>query len=85
MQQMYTFLFVYLHIFLKWGFQVMAKTVRLSDEEQELIRKKAVILNKRLMDKNKQPLRDSELVHAVIQLALDKIEVSASGELILDN
>lgn len=63
----------------------MAKTVRLSDEEQELIRKKAVMLNKKLMEKNKQPLRDSELVHAVIQLALDKIEISASGEIILGN
>jgi hypothetical protein len=62
----------------------MAKTVRLSDEEQELIRKKAVILNKKLMDKNKQPLRDSELVHAVIQLALDKIEVGNSGNLIIN-
>ena len=63
----------------------MAKTVRLSDEEQELIRKKAVMLNKKLMEKHKQPLRDSELVHAVLELALEKIEVSASGELMLND
>lgn len=62
----------------------MAKTVRLSDEEQEAIRKKAVALNKKLMDKNKQPLRDSEIVHAILELALDKLNVSASGNLIID-
>ncbi|MGQ0978847.1 mobilization protein [Acinetobacter baumannii] len=62
----------------------MAKTVRLSDEEQEAIRIKAVALNKKLMEKNKQPLRDSEVVHAVINLALEKISVGASGNLILE-
>ena len=46
----------------------MAKTVRLSEDEQERLRKKAVELNKKLMEKNKQPLRDSELVHAVLEL-----------------
>lgn len=62
----------------------MAKTVRLSDEEQERIRIKAVALNKKLMDKNKQPLRDSEIVHALIDLALEKMQVGNSGNLILD-
>ena len=56
----------------------MAKTVRLSDDEQEAIRIKAVALNKKLMEKNKQPLKDSEVVHAVLELALDKLSVGAS-------
>ena len=59
--------------------------MRLSDEEQEAIRIKAVALNKKLMEKNKQPLRDSEVVHAVISLALEKISVGASGNLILED
>ncbi|CAB1221603.1 mobilization protein [Acinetobacter bouvetii] len=62
----------------------MAKTVRLSDEEQELIRKKAVELNKKLMEKNKQPLRDSEVVHAVLELSLNRLTVGNSGNLILE-
>ena len=33
------------------------------------------------MEKNKQPLRDSELVHAVLELCLEKIEVGVSGDL----
>ena len=59
----------------------IAKTVRLSEDEQERLRKKAVELNKKLMEKNKQPLRDSELVHAVLELCLEKIEVGVSGDL----
>ena len=41
----------------------MAKSLRLSEEEQELIRKKAVELNKSLVGKGLEPLKDSELAH----------------------
>ncbi|WP_406627303.1 hypothetical protein VP468_03475 [Acinetobacter baumannii] len=64
----------------------MAKTVRLSDEEQEAIRIKAVALNKKLMEKNKQPLRDSEVVHAVALLHKDlKVKTSHIYSNLSDN
>lgn len=63
----------------------MSKTVRLTDSEQEAVRKKAVAINKKLMEKNKQPLKDSEVVHAVIELALEKLNVGSSGNLILED
>lgn len=62
----------------------MAKTVRLSESEQELIRRKAIEINKILVGQMKQPLKDSELVHAVLELAMNRIEVSKSGLLILN-
>ncbi|ENX15453.1 hypothetical protein F889_02914 [Acinetobacter colistiniresistens] len=63
----------------------MSKTVRLTDAEQEAIRKKAVAINKKLMEKNKQPMKDSEIVHAVLDLALEKINIGSSGALILED
>lgn len=44
----------------------MATTMRINDLEQEAIRKKAIELNKRLVEAGKAPLKDSELVHAIL-------------------
>lgn len=48
----------------------MAKSLRLSDEEQELIRKKAVEINKVLVSKGIEPLKDSELAHEILKQGL---------------
>lgn len=61
----------------------MAKTVRLSEDEQEKIRKKAVEVNRVLVSQMKQPLKDSELIHQILTLAIERIEVSKSGNIIL--
>ena len=44
----------------------MAITVRLNDKEQEALRKKCVELNKALINKNLMPIKDSELVHIIL-------------------
>ena len=61
----------------------MVQSVRLNDQEQELLRKKAVELNKVLIQKGQQPLRDSELVHILIEEGLDLIEVGSSGKALI--
>ena len=61
----------------------MVQSVRLNEQEQELLRKKAVELNKILIQKGQQPLRDSELVHILIEEGLDLIEVGASGKALI--
>ena len=61
----------------------MAKTVRLSDIEQERIRKKAVEINKKLVEQMKQPLKDSEILHVLIDEAIDRLEVTKSGNVIV--
>lgn len=61
----------------------MVQSVRLNDQEQEMLRKKAVELNKILIQKGQQPLRDSELVHILIEEGLELIEVGASGKAII--
>ncbi|WP_442781332.1 hypothetical protein [Acinetobacter sp. SH20PTE14] len=55
----------------------------MNEQEQELLRKKAVELNKVLIQKGQQPLRDSELVHILIEEGLDLIEVGTSGKALI--
>lgn len=61
----------------------MVQSVRLNDQEQEMLRKKAVELNKILIQRGQQPLRDSELVHILIEEGLELIEVGTSGKAII--
>lgn len=61
----------------------MAQSVRLNEREQEQLRKKAVELNKALIHRGLQPLRDSELVHILIEEGIDLIELSSSGKVII--
>lgn len=62
-----------------FGIMKMVQSVRINDQEQELLRKKAVELNKVLIQKGQQPLRDSELIHILIDQGLELLEVSNSG------
>ena len=62
-----------------FGMNKMVQSVRINDQEQEMLRKKAVELNKTLIQKGQQPLRDSELIHILIDQGLELLEVSNSG------
>jgi len=62
----------------------MAMTIRLNDWEQEEIRKKAVEINKKLIEKSKQPIRDSQLVHKILEQCIKKVEVTKSGEIVIE-
>lgn len=61
----------------------MVQSVRLNEKEQEILRRKAVELNKTLIKKGQQPVRDSELIHILIEEAIELIEVGKSGNLII--
>ncbi len=61
----------------------MVQSVRLNEQEQELLRKKAVELNKILIQRGQQPLRDSELVHILIEEGIELIEIGNSGKAII--
>ncbi|WP_373866486.1 hypothetical protein [Acinetobacter ursingii] len=66
------------------GISGMAKTVRLSETEQEKIRTKAVEINKKLVEQMKQPLKDSELIHVILDEAIERLEVTKSGKVIIN-
>lgn len=58
-----------------------AKMLRLKDEEVEKVRQKAIEINKKLIKLDKEPLKDSELIHIVISLGLENIVVNKNGDL----
>lgn len=61
----------------------MASQLRIKEAEQEKIRKKSIEINKLLVREGKEPLKDSELVHIIIDLGLDMVEVNRKGEIVL--
>ncbi|MDA0698062.1 MAG: hypothetical protein O2793_16900 [Proteobacteria bacterium] len=59
----------------------MAITVRMNDKEQELLRKKCIELNKQLINRNLMPIKESELVHIILEQCISNVQVTASGNL----
>jgi|GEM_PF-677268 hypothetical protein len=75
---------VYMPIYVKMLFfkgRKVMKTLRIKDSQQEKIRQLAITFNKRLVHMGKQPLRDSELVHALIDEALEKAMLDENGNI----
>ena len=61
----------------------MTESVRLKKAEREAIRKKAVEINKALISKGKEPMKDSEIVHEILRQTLEKIEITQSGNIVV--
>ena len=63
---------------------MMGKTVRLSDSETEAIRQKAIEINKLLIKQGRQPWKDSELVHKILEKSVACARLNSNGELVLE-
>lgn len=48
----------------------MGFSFRINDIEEEAIRKKAIEINRKLIDAGKAPMKDSELVHEILGKAI---------------
>lgn len=59
----------------------MPTSIRLTKDEQKLIHEKTIEVNKKLMAMNQMPMQESELVHAVLELALRNTAVSSDAEI----
>lgn len=62
----------------------MATNVRLTNAEQEAIRQKAIEINKLLIKKGMQPLRDSELVHKILEKSVPYAKLNENGEVVIE-
>ena len=61
------------------------KTLRIKDAQEEQIRLLAVDLNKKLVALGRQPLKDSELTHELLNEALNRATVSQDGKITIRN
>ena len=51
------------------------KMFRLTDKEEMNLREKCVEINKRLVQANREPLRDSELLHEILKECIERTEI----------
>lgn len=62
----------------------MPTTIRLTDKEQEDLRKKCIEINKLLIKDNRMPMKESELLHKILEKSITCVRIGVSGEVILD-
>ena len=54
--------------------EIKMKSLRLKKTEEELLRKRSIEINKVLINSNRQPMTESELLHEIIEEGLKKVE-----------
>lgn len=57
------------------------KALRIKDDQEEKIRQLAVAANKKLIQIGREPLRDSELAHMLLNEALKRAYINDDGEI----
>lgn len=60
----------------------MATTMRINDKEEAAIRKKAIEINKKLIESGMAPVKDSELVHKILIDAINRTKLQ-EGKIIV--
>lgn len=62
----------------------MAQTVYLNEWEKKKLYKKMIELNNKLADKEMRGIsRESQLVHKIIELTIERLDISESGSIII--
>jgi hypothetical protein len=59
----------------------MIKMLRIKEVQSENVRKKCIEINKILISMNKEPLKDSEIAHKILDIGIKSIFVNKYGEL----
>lgn len=62
----------------------MPASLRLTTEEQEMLRKKCIEINKLLIKHGREPIKDSELAHKILEKSITYVKVGVSGDVIID-
>lgn len=62
----------------------MPTNIRLTKQEQEQLRQKAIEINKLLIKEGKEPLKDSEIAHKILENSIPYVRVNKSGEIYID-
>lgn len=62
----------------------MATNVRLTKDEEREIREKTININKLLIAANRMPMRESELVHAILKIGVKALKIDEKGGFTFD-
>lgn len=61
----------------------MIKTVRLNKTERNNLHEKVTSINKTLVEMGKLPIKESELIHIILEKSIKNIELDAVGNYIM--
>lgn len=59
----------------------MIKMLRIKEAQSEKLRNKCIEINKLLISMNKEPMKDSEIAHKILDMGLKNLFVNKYGEL----
>lgn len=59
----------------------MTDQLRLTKDEQELLRKKSIEINGILMKNGHRPLDDPKLLHKILEISMPYVRAKANGDL----
>lgn len=59
----------------------MIKMLRIKENQSEKLREKCIEINKILISINKEPMKDSEIAHKILDIGIKNIVVNKYGEL----
>ncbi len=62
----------------------MPATLRLTKDEQRRAEVKCREINKILVNMERAPVQESELLHRLIDLTVDKVKVNKRGEIVIE-
>ena len=65
----------------------MAKTFRLTDEEEKALNNVQLKINRELVKNGQKPLRDTEILHEILRQTIlsDRLDLSRKGYIIINN
>ena len=62
----------------------MAKTVYLNEWEQKKLYRKMIEMNNKLSDRGLRGIsKESQIIHRILELSIDRLDISESGSIIL--
>jgi hypothetical protein len=62
----------------------MPATLRLTKDEQRRVKVNCREINKILVSMERAPVQESELLHRLIDLTVDKVKVNKRGEIVIE-
>lgn len=57
---------------------------RLTSSESEKVRNIAIEVNKKRIENDIEPVKDSELLHEILEVAFNNITITNKGKIVLD-
>lgn len=63
----------------------MPATLRLTKNEQKLLREKCIEINKVLIGRELPPMQESELAHEIFEKTIKFSRVGKNGEIVIEN